>query len=253
MANSDPYSRVDYRRLIAWPSRIRREWPLIESVLAGGPTERVVDLGSGTGEHSRFLADRGFEVVGIDASKSMIDRSLETPLPDGLTFIDGSITEVDRLAGGGFGGAICLGNTLPHLTTDAALEAFVGALRRTLLPGGRLLLQLLNYEKIFRHRQRHLPLSFRPREDEEIVFLRLLTPQADGDILFYPTTLRLRPGEDPPVELVSTKEVRLRGWRRDRLEEAFGAAGFTQLRWLGAFDGSPFESLVSPDLILIAS
>ena len=38
----DPYSRVEYRRLIAWPKRIQREWSLLERVLSSGPSRRVV-------------------------------------------------------------------------------------------------------------------------------------------------------------------------------------------------------------------
>ena len=63
MKADDPYSRVDYRRLVAWPQRIEREWPFLERAL--GRSGRVLDLGSGTGEHSRFLASKGFDVVGI--------------------------------------------------------------------------------------------------------------------------------------------------------------------------------------------
>ena len=66
MTPDDPYSRVDYRRLVAWPERIEREWPFLSRVL--GHSGRVIDLGSGTGEHSRFLASKGFAVVGIDSS-----------------------------------------------------------------------------------------------------------------------------------------------------------------------------------------
>lgn len=80
MSESDPYSRFEYRRLIAWPERIRREWPFLERLLATAPSRRLLDLGSGTGEHARFLASHGFSVVGIDASESMIETSHEEPL-----------------------------------------------------------------------------------------------------------------------------------------------------------------------------
>lgn len=40
--------------------------------LAPSPGERVLDLGSGTGELTRALADRGARVVGVDASSTMV-------------------------------------------------------------------------------------------------------------------------------------------------------------------------------------
>ncbi|MBK9967495.1 MAG: hypothetical protein IPP07_22530 [Holophagales bacterium] len=49
---NDPYARLSYRRLIAWPARIQREAPFLREVLAGAPSKRLLDLGCGTGEHA---------------------------------------------------------------------------------------------------------------------------------------------------------------------------------------------------------
>ena len=38
----DPYSRVEYRKLTAWPERIRREWPLIEEVFASAASRHLL-------------------------------------------------------------------------------------------------------------------------------------------------------------------------------------------------------------------
>ena len=75
MQPDDPYSRVDYRRLIAWPERIEREWPFLQKTFGGGG--RLLDLGCGTGEHSRFLASKGFDVTGVDSSPAMIEKRPE--------------------------------------------------------------------------------------------------------------------------------------------------------------------------------
>jgi SAM-dependent methyltransferase len=248
----DPYSRVEYRRLIAWPQRIEREWPFLERILASAPSRLVLDLGCGTGEHSRRLAAAGFEVVGVDASESMLAKAREEPLPPHLEFVRGDMRDLGQAVAGSFGGALCLGNALPHLMTDDDLQRFVSGLRRYLLPGAPLILQILNYDRIFALNERSLPLNVRPGPDGEIVFLRLMTPQPDGTVLFYPTTLHLRPGHDPAVEVKHTREVHLRGWKRAEVESALEREGFHQREVFGGFDGVAWEAETSRDLLLVA-
>jgi len=249
----DAYSRVDYRRLVAWPERIEREWPFLRRVL--GTRGRVLDLGCGTGEHSRFLASHGFEVVGIDASPSMLEKATEAPLPGNLRFVEGDIEDVDRLADGMFDGALCLGNTLPHVDTQASLQRLLAGLASRLRPGAPFLVQILNYERILGTRQRFLPLNFRAGDGpgEEIVFLRLMTPHGDGSVMFSPCTLRYRPGGDPPLEVVSARNVPLRGWRRPELEALLDAAGFRERRVYGTVGDIPYSATDSTDLVIVTA
>lgn len=250
----DPYSRVNYRRLIAWGKRIEREWPLLDRVLGAGPSKRVLDLGSGTGEHCRFMAEHGFEVVGVDASESMIGVARDEDSP-GVTFVHGDIRHLEELVEGSFGSALCLGNTLPHLLDPEDLRLMATGLRRCLEPGGALLLQLLNYDRVFDGGLRYLPVNFRPPEEGEqgeIVFLRLMDPRPDGSVVFLPSTLLYRRDGEPPLELLSSRRVRLRGWRRPEVLEALREAGFQSLRTLGSFAEDPFDSATSPDLIVVA-
>lgn len=251
MTIPDPYSRVEYRRLIAWPQRIEREWPMLSRVLSSGPSRRVLDLGCGPGEHARRMAAEGFEVVAVDASEAMLEQARSEPVPDNLWFVLGDFRDLSAVTEGRFGGAICLGNSLPHLLDRDDLRRMARGLRERLAPGAPFLCQILNYDRIFATGERTLPINFRPDPDGELVFVRLMTPEDDGTVLFYPLTLLLRPGQDPPVELKHAREVRLRGWRRAELEEVFAEAGFPDQEAFGGFDGAPWEAEVSRDLILV--
>lgn len=251
-SGTDKYSRIEYRRLIAWPQRIEREAPLLEKFLAGGPSRRLLDLGCGTGEHARFLVTRGYEVVGVDASESMLASARDQPLTAGLEFVEGDIRQLASTVEGQFGGAICLGNTLPHLKAEDDLQGFLNGLRQRLLEDAPLILQLLNYERIFQRDERHLPLNFREDEEGEIVFLRLMELRDHGEVLFFPSTLKLDPEADPPLSIKASKKVRLRGWRVGELEAALDAAGFGRRILFGAFDESRFEPGDSRDLIIVA-
>ncbi len=87
MTPGDPYSRLDYRRLVAWPERMAREEPFLRQALEGAPVPRLLDLGCGTGEHARLLLSLGFDVTGVDASDAQLAAALEAGEEPGLRFV----------------------------------------------------------------------------------------------------------------------------------------------------------------------
>jgi glycine/sarcosine N-methyltransferase len=247
----DQWSRVDYRRSIAWPDRIEREWPFLERILRSAPPGAVVDLGSGTGEHSRHLAANGFDVIGIEASMSMIDAACSEALPPNLRFVNADIADLGAIDVGQAGAAICLGNTLPYLDHDD-LRRLAQGLSGVLESGSPFVVQVLNYERIRAKKIRSLPLNFRPDEEGgEIVYLRLLDPKSDGTVIFTPATLRYKPGADPPVEIVHARSITLHGWTWVELWDIFGAAGFQRFDLFGGFDGSLYKPAESSDVIAV--
>ena len=251
----DPYGRIRYRGLIAWPARLEREGPLLRRVLGDAPLD-LLDLGCGTGEHTRFLQTRGHRMTGVDASPYQLRAAREAPpAADGLPparFVEGDLAALADLVEPGFGGALCLGNTLPHLADGATLDRFLAGLASRLTPGAPVLLQLLNYDRILDRGERNFPVTLRPGEAGETVFLRLMTPQADGTVIFTPATLRYRPGAEPPLELLVAREVRLRGWRRAELEAAVTRAGFAVREILGGMTGEPWNP-DAQDLVIEAA
>ncbi len=248
----DPYSRVDYRRFVAWPERIRREAPFLKEILERAPQRSVIDLGCGTGEHSRFLAGEGFQALGLDRSESMLAKAQEKPLVPNLQFVLGEIQNLGEVVKGRFGAAISLGNALVHLTSRQELGQAFTSLAQVLEAGGIFLFQVLNYERIFEENIRHLPLNFRQEGDGEIIFVRLMEFLEKGRIRFCPTTLKYNPESDPPVQVVRTRMTEIRGWRREDLTPLLQSAGFSIQAIYGDMEGGPFEAGTSHDLILVA-
>jgi glycine/sarcosine N-methyltransferase len=254
MSTDDRYESFDYSRLISWEPRLRREWPFLETFLRDAPSNRVLDLGSGTGEHARFVAGRGFDVTGVDASPAMVERAIASLKDEQVRFLLGDMREVANVAGSGYGTAYCLGNALPHLTEEDDLRRLAHSLREALAPRGTFILQLLNYDRIEAKNERALPLSLLPdheNPDATIVFLRLMELHADRRVTFMPTVLRMRTAQEVPVDLVASRRVEIRGWRRDELEPLFREAGFESIEAFGSYDGSSFDEGDSRDLILV--
>jgi hypothetical protein len=169
-----------------------------------------------------------------------------------VEFVGGDIADVAALTTGPFGAALCLGNTLPHVREAPALVHLLEGLRGRLAPGAPLVIQVLNYDKIFLQNERVLPLNFRSEGGEESVFLRLMLPRPDGSVVFTPSTLRYRPEGDPPLEVVTSRNVLLRGWRARELEVALAAAGFSEQVTHGTVGDTPYVEAESSDFVVVA-
>jgi SAM-dependent methyltransferase len=96
---------------------------------------RVCDLGCGPGQIARYLAARGVDAFGIDASASMVATARR--LDPALDFSQGNFFRLD-LADGALAG-IAAFYSLIHCARGELGPALV-ALRRVLQPGGRLLM-----------------------------------------------------------------------------------------------------------------
>jgi SAM-dependent methyltransferase len=94
------------------------------------PGERILDLGCGTGDAARAIADRGASVVGVDASADMVAAARER-FP-GLDFRRADATGLP------FQGEFdaVFSHAVLHWVTRA--EAAAAGMRRALRPGGRL-------------------------------------------------------------------------------------------------------------------
>jgi len=249
----DAYSRVNYRRLFAWEQRITREAPLLLRLLEQAPDRSVLDLGCGTGEHVAFFAEQGARAVGLDLSDSMISVARGYEEAGKGRFVLGDATEAQALLVDDppFGLAICLGNMLPHLE-DADLGRFLQATRAKLLPGGTVMIQLLNYEPVLDGGRRALPVNVRSGDDgKEIVFVRVMSRGAPGRVLFFPSTLELDPKAKEPLSVRSSRRLDLRAWTRDDLEPVLDEVGF-DASFAGEITGAEFEPNRSADLVVMA-
>ena len=108
-----------------WLDRFTEGWP---------PGARVLDVGCGSGwPMGAALLERGFEVVGLDASPGLIAHARET-LPKG----DWRIGDMrEALPEGAFHGVLAW-HSLFHLTPEAQ-AAVLPVLAARVTPGGRLM------------------------------------------------------------------------------------------------------------------
>lgn len=250
--NESRSERVRADDLVDWPRRLAEERSLILRTLEGAPSRRVLDLGCGAGHHARFLAEQGYEVVAIDASEAALERARMDPVPSGVEFLLGEMGAVERSVRGHFGAALCLGNTLPYLLSAESVSRMFVGLKRRLLPGAPVLLQMLNYDRTFSAGARALPLEFVPAAGGELVVFRAVEPQEEGVVVLTTAALRYRPTDLPPVELVDTRAVQLRGWKSEELRVLLEVARLPLREVYGDMQARAFDAESSWELVAVA-
>ena len=98
------------------------------------PGERILDLGCGTGHLTTQIAERGAEVIGLDASVSMIAQARQNYPKLKFVLADARTFEL----GGGFDAVFS--NAALHWIPEPA--PVIASVARALKPGGRFVLEM---------------------------------------------------------------------------------------------------------------
>jgi ubiquinone/menaquinone biosynthesis C-methylase UbiE len=219
------------------PEQTARDVELLWRLLELKPGMEVLDLACGHGRISNALAERGCNVLGLDASELFLSMARKDANARGVrsTFVHGSMEELPWRTS--FGCVLSWFSAYGYLGDEADRRVLHEA-RRTLLPGGRMLIEQV-------HRD-YLLSAFR----RELVIER-------GDSFMID-----RNEYEPLTGRVVTERTVVAEGRVRRIRFAVRLFGFPELRdWLvaagfsrvEAFDGQGSAlTLHSPRMIVVA-
>lgn len=149
--------------------------------------KHVLDIGCGTGNLTIELSHLFKTVAGIDLDPAMIHAAKQkSGQPD--FYCRNMLKISEDFSENTFDAVICFGNTLVHLDGTDRIGSFFSHVRKVLKPGGKFLLQIINYNRILDHQVDCLPTI----ENETIKFERLYHYQEKTHRISFDTRLTIK-------------------------------------------------------------
>jgi ubiquinone/menaquinone biosynthesis C-methylase UbiE len=197
------------------------------AVLAERTAPRVLDFGCGTGRLALAMAAAGHEVTAVDPARASLEVARRKPGAERVRWIEGS---AEALPAGSFDAALLTSHVAQFFIGDQEWSRVLRALRRSLLPGGRLIFE--SRDPVYREWER-----WNPADSRRVIVL------PDGDVVEAWTEVN---GENEGVvslthhfvftesdELVSEATLRFRS--EEELRAAVEEAGFDVDRVYGGW------------------
>jgi SAM-dependent methyltransferase len=128
---------------------------LLQRASGADRTSSVLDASCGTGINAAVLARRGFDVWATDGSEAMIEQAAARFRREQLAIPVRRCLWADlpRTLAERFDVVVCVGNSLVHAAgRDAMVEALAG-LKKMARPGGHVVIDSRNWEKLHAERQ----------------------------------------------------------------------------------------------------
>jgi glycine/sarcosine N-methyltransferase len=195
----------------------------------------LLDIGCGTGNLDIELSKHFQKVLATDLDKTMIEKAtnkLENTV-DNLQFIQLNMlnieTEFDKHI---FDGIICFGNTLVHLDNASEMFHFFKQSNIVLKPGGKLLLQIINYDRIIDKNIVGLPTI----ENDHVKFVRDYHYEAKSNKILFKTLLTIKKDGREIENILSLYPI-----RKEDLNKLLKNAGFTTINFYGNFKREPLH------------
>jgi glycine/sarcosine N-methyltransferase len=154
---------AEYYHLIFedWNASMRRQGEIIAKLLPHPKCGTILDVACGIGTQSLALAALGYSVEGSDISSAHVARAERECVARGLKckFRVDDMRTLTAAPQSRYSVVMAMDNALPHLRSDEEIVAALTAMRTRLLPSGKVIISVRDYERLLEER----PSSEAPR------------------------------------------------------------------------------------------
>jgi len=199
---------------------------------------RVLDLCCGSGRHSRALARRGYEVVGVDLSPILLELAEEQNTFPNLRFFRYDMREIPF--SDEFDIVVNLFTSFGYFSVDEENARVIHKMAQALKRGGEAVIDYLN--------PAYVKDNLVPRSSKEVSGLLIEEERwLEGGFVKKRIVVNDAEQAEPRTYL---EQVRL--FSPEEMKRMLEEAGFGQIRMFGDYSFGPYEEQVSPRMIFYA-
>jgi len=237
---------TDYDQMTNFETRLENEIEVLKKWQERYKFKSILDVACGSGLHSIAFKKIGLEVIGVDLSAEMIQLAEHNAKRQNVNieWICSGMQDLSNKVSSSFDAVFCLGNSLPHLLTREDLQNTLRGFNRILNQGGIVVLQLLNFSRILKHRERIVNIT-RKNELGFIRFYDFIDPLIQFNIL------RIDWRNDKAKHQLYSTEL-FPYLQKDLIGESY-SAGFKKVENFGTMNFDSFDEDTSANLILVGT
>lgn len=214
---------------------------------AGSPPKKLLDIACGTGVYSIELAKEGYDVQATDIDAEMVrrasKRASEQHVPMEVLVAD--MLHLDSVISQQFDCVFCIGNSIVHLGSSDAILAAILQMKERLHADGSLLLQIINFDRIFKKGITALPSII--NKEAELEFHRKYSSDPDTGLIHFDTVLFAK---NATQNVRFENRIELLPLMAADLQSILASAGFRTVSFYGGFNEEPY--IVGESYLLVA-
>lgn len=197
------------------------------------PTQKILELGCGTGTHSFLLEAFGHQIVATDLSEDMIAKANAKAQATGssITFAAQDMIHTDQ-PGQPYDAVICLFDSICYVTDNSDFERVMNRVHAHLKPGGLFIFEFWNAAAMINHLD---PIRIKRLQIGEDAYVKISEAELDIKHQLYKvlyTLYEIKP--DGRCQTYTEQHVN-RFFQAQEMAYFLTVAGFQPLKWYAGY------------------